>query len=199
MKDVISSECITISKNCNFITLKKIKVYTFLDLGNRPKIKISLRRFDKFLEVAGIVLLIIIWILTKLNYCESSIAVPIHFNLSGKPDGYGDRLTLLFIPIIPTLIYFALTKINKHPHLFNYTGTITEHNTSTQYTIVTRMLRILKVSIALIFAIETICTYIITKGVFSGLGIWFLPVTILLIATPVAIKIIQSSKKEVRF
>ena len=130
MKDVISSECITISKNCNFITLKKIKVYTFLDLGNRPKIKIYLSRVDKFLEVAGIVLLIIIWILTILNYCESSIAVPIHFNLSGKPDGYGDRLTLLFIPIIPTVIYFAFTKMNKYPHLFNYTGTITEHNTS---------------------------------------------------------------------
>ena len=75
-------------------------------------------------------LLIIIWILTTLNYYESSIAVPIHFNLSEKTDGYGDRLTLLFIPIIPTVIYFAFTKMNKHPHLFNYTGIITEHNTS---------------------------------------------------------------------
>ena len=113
-------------------------------MGNRPKIKIYLSRVDKFLEVAGIFLLIIIWILTILNYYESSKAVPIHFNLSGKPDGYGNRLTLLFIPIIPTLIYFALTKINKHPHLFNYTGSVMEHNTSTQYTIATRMLRILK-------------------------------------------------------
>ena len=83
-----------------------------------------------FFEAAGIFLLIIIWILTILNYYESSIAVPIHFNLSGKPDGYGNRLTLLFIPIIPTVIYFALTKMNKHPLLFNYTGTITEHNKS---------------------------------------------------------------------
>ena len=144
MRDVISSECITISKNYNFITLKKIKVYTFLDLGNRTKIKISLRRFDKFLEVAGIVLLIIIWILTILDYYESSEAVPIHLNLSGKSDGYGNRLTLLFIPIIPTLIYFALTKMNKYPHLFNYTGTVTEQNTPIQYTIARRMLKILK-------------------------------------------------------
>ena len=100
-----------------------------------------------FFEAAGIFLLIIIWILTILNYYESSVAVPIHFNLSGKPDGYGDRLTLLFIPIIPTVIYFAFTKMNKYPHLFNYTGTVTEQNSPIQHTIATRILRMLKFSL----------------------------------------------------
>ncbi len=70
----------------------------------RPKIKISLTQFDKVLEIAGIISLIIMWALTLLNYFKSPDTVPIHFNLSGEPNGYGSKLTILFLPIIPTII-----------------------------------------------------------------------------------------------
>ncbi|MEJ7821670.1 MAG: DUF1648 domain-containing protein [Chitinophagaceae bacterium] len=147
----------------------------------RPKIKIILTQFDKLIEISGIILLLIIWTLTTFNYFQSPDTVPIHFNLSGQPDGYGSKATLLFIPIIPTIIYLGLTQLNKYPHIYNYMTKITEENAKRQYTIATRMIRILKFSIVLIFTIDILSTLLMTLGKFSGLGAWYLPLTILIL------------------
>ncbi len=161
----------------------------------RPKIKIDLTHFDKLLEISGISLLIILWILTAYNYFQSPDTVAIHFNLSGKPDGYGSKETLLLIPIIPTIIYLGLTKLNKYPHIYNYTTKITAENAKRQYTIATRMIRILKVSVVLIFTIVILSTLLITAERFNGLGIWFLPFIISILIVPSIYAIIQSQKK----
>ena len=158
----------------------------------RPKIKINLTKFDKVLEIGGIVLLVIMWVLTILNYFISPDTVPIHFNLSGQPDGYGNKMTLLILPIIPTIIYLGLTQLNKYPHIFNYITKVTEENAKSQYTISTRLIRILKVAIVLIFTIDMLSTYLMTLGIFNGLGAWFLPLTILLLAVPTVYSIVQS-------
>ena len=161
----------------------------------RPKIKIILTQFDKLIEISGIILLIIIWTLTAFNYFQSPDTVPIHFNLSGQPDGYGSKATLLFIPIIPTVIYLGLTQLNKYPHIYNYMTKITEENAKRQYTIATRMIRILNVSIVLIFTIDILSTLLMTLGKFSGFGAWFLPLTILILTVPTIYAIIQSQNK----
>jgi len=158
----------------------------------RPKIKIYLNQFDKVLEIGGIALLVIIWTLSAFNYFQSPDTVPIHFNSSGQPDGYGGKVTLLLLPIIPTVIYLGLTQLNKYPHIFNYMTKITEENAKRQYTIATRMIRILKVSIVLIFLIEVLSALLTTLGVFSGLGAWSLPLTILILAAPTIYFILKS-------
>lgn len=164
-------------------------------MAARPKIKINLTQFDKVLEIGGIIFLIIMWILTTYNYFLSPHTVPIHFNLSGQPDGYGSKETLLLIPIIPTIIYLGLTQLNKFPHIYNYTTKITAENAKRQYTIATRMIRILKVSIVLIFTIDILSVLLMTLGMSVGLGAWFLPVTILILAVPTIYAIIQSQNK----
>lgn len=162
----------------------------------RPKIKISLNHIDKLLETVGIILLVIIWTLNVFNYFKSPDVVPIHFNLSGQPDDYGSKVILLMIPIIPTVIYLGLTKLNKYPHIYNYITTITAENAKRHYTIATRMIRILKVSIALIFTIDILSTLLITLGIFNGLGAWFLPLTIFILAVPTTYAILQSKNKK---
>lgn len=161
----------------------------------RPKIKINLTQFDKALEIGGIILIIIMWTLTAFNYYRSPDTVPIHFNLSGQPDGYGSKATLLFLPLIPTAIYFGLTQLNKYPHIFNYMTKITEGNAKRQYTIATRMIRILKFSIVLIFIIDILSTLLMTLGVVDGLGVWSFPLTILILAVPTIYLIFQSLNK----
>jgi len=110
----------------------------------RHKIKKILTQFDRTLKIGGIILLTMVWALAILNYLKATGTAPIHFNLSGQPDGYGSKTTLLFIPIISTIIYLAFTQINKFPYIYNYTTNITEENAKRQYTIATKMVRILK-------------------------------------------------------
>ena len=153
----------------------------------RPKIKIDLTQFDKLLEIAGIVLIIIMWAVAIFSYLKSPETVAIHFDGAGKPNGYGDRITNLLLPIIPTFIYLGLTQLNKYPHLYNYMRKITAENALTQYTAATRMIRILKLSIVLIFIIDTFSALLITLKISAGLGIWSLLFTILLLAIPVEI------------
>ena len=160
-------------------------------METRPKINVSLSPLDKILESIGKLLIIIIWGLTLFVLFKLPTIIPTHFNASGKPDGFGNKLTILILPIIATLLYFGLTKLNQHPHTFNYINSITEDNAEKQYTIATRMLRILKISLLVIFSHIILFTYLTSSGVSNGLGVWFLPFTLCIILIPVIFYIIK--------
>jgi uncharacterized membrane protein len=134
------------------------------------------------------------WALTLYTIFKLPTTIPIHFNSSGQADNYGNKLTLLILPILATVIYFGLTQLNKYPHIFNYMTKITEDNAQKQYTIATRMLRFLKLSILVIFSLIILFTYLTTIGVTNGLGSWFLPLTFGLLLIPTIISISQSFK-----
>jgi hypothetical protein len=78
----------------------------------------------------------------------------------------------------------GLTALNRHPAVLNYVVDITPENAERQYRLATRMLRFLKLSIALIFAVVILFTYLTTKGQMNGLGAWFLPVVISFVIIP---------------
>lgn len=160
-----------------------------------PKIQIKLTVFDKGLEIGAIILLMIIWILAPFNYFISLDTVPIHFNLSGKPDGCGSKVAMLLLPVIPTIIYLVLTLLNEYPHFYNYITKITVKNAMRQYTIATRMIRILKLSVMFIFIIDSLCTLLITLGIVGGLGKWNIQFTILILAVPTIYAVFQLLNK----
>ncbi len=163
-------------------------------MENRPKVNVSLSPLDKILESVGKLLIIIIWGLTLFVYFKLPTIIPTHFNAAGQPDGHGNKLTILILPIIATLLYFGLSKLNQSPQSFNYITTITEENAEKQYTIATRMLRILKISLLIIFSHIILFTYLTTIGITNGLGVGFLPFTLGLALIPIIFYIRQSFK-----
>ena len=144
-------------------------------METRPKLKITLSQLDKRLELGSIILLVVMWGLTLFSFIKMPNTIPIHYNGSGQVDGYGDKITLFLLPIIATVIYFGLTQLNKYPHIFNYTTTITLENAEKNYGIATRMLRFLKFTIIIVFTSIILVTYWTTTGITKGLGTWFLP------------------------
>jgi uncharacterized membrane protein len=163
-------------------------------METRPKINVSLSPLDKILEAIGKVLIIIIWGLTVFVYFKLPTIIPTHFNTSGKPDGFGDKLTILILPIIATLLYFGLSKLNQSPQSFNYITPITEEKAEKQYTIATRMLQILKIALLIIFSYLILFTYLTTIGFTNGLGVGFLPFTLGVAMIPIIFYIRQSLK-----
>jgi len=165
-------------------------------METRPKIKLILSPLDNKLELTGKIFLVVLWALTVYTFLKMPTIIPTHFNISGQADDYGNKLTLLILPLLATIIYFGLTQLNKYPHIFNYMTKITEENAQKQYTIATRMLRFLKLAILVIFSSTILFTYLTTIGVTNGLGFWFLPLTFGLLLIPTIISISQSFKKK---
>lgn len=128
------------------------------NLKNKPKIKLSLSNFDSFLENLGWLLLVLLWILVIFSFNNLPDTIPTHFNFMGEPDGYGNKITIIILQIVATLMYIGLTILNQFPHLFNYVVEITEENAERQYRISTRMIRILKLGIVVLFGMISLMT-----------------------------------------
>ena len=154
-----------------------------------PSIKTTLLTLDKTVEMVSKIILVVMWGLTIYTMIKFPATIPIHFNSNGQVDNYGNKATILILPILPTIMYLGLTMLNRYPQVYNYMTKINEDNSEYQYTIVIRMLRFINLVILLIFSWIILLIYLTTIGVTSGLGFWFLPVTLVLLSIPIIITI----------
>lgn len=163
-------------------------------MGNRPIFIIVRTKSDNIIEYIAIGTLISIWVYVFFSYFKLPETIPIHFNLSGEVDGYGNKGILFLLAVIPTIISVGLTVLNNYPHLFNYTVEITAENAKKQYTFATRMIRYLKLCICILFA--AILFEVNMSAVHSSntFGPWFIPVAIVLVLSPIVFFIIKSRK-----
>ncbi|MBK9292478.1 MAG: DUF1648 domain-containing protein [Bacteroidetes bacterium] len=163
-------------------------------MNERPKIKLELTTTDKTFEILGWISILAIWILTITNYTNLPDRIPIHYNGAGQADGFGGKDNILTLPLIATVLFVGLTILNKYPHVFNYPTNITTDNALRQYTNATKMIRYLKFIIVVIFGLISLQTIRNANGQTSGLGVWFLPLTLGLIFIPMTYFLIKSFK-----
>lgn len=163
-------------------------------METRPKIKMELSPIDKVMEQLAFVLLFVLWGVSLYAFLKLPAIIPIHYNVVEKADNYGNKNTLLILPVIATVIYLTLSYLNKYPHIFNYMVKITTENAARQYSIATRMLRFLNVSILTVFTVLILLIYLTTLGVINGLGAWFLPLVLMLFLVPAAVSLVKAFK-----
>ncbi|MFT3703946.1 MAG: DUF1648 domain-containing protein [Agriterribacter sp.] len=161
-------------------------------MENRPIIKLHLSSFDRCIEYAGWMLLLFLWIFTMYAWFHLPASIPTHFNVTGAADNHGGKETMLLLPVIGTFVFALITLLNKYPQIFNYMVKITIDNAKTQYTIATRMMRLLKLSVLIIFSIILVYTFLIGTGKASGLGKWFLPFTLAITILPTVYMVVKS-------
>jgi hypothetical protein len=102
---------------------------------------------------------------------------------------------ILLFPILGSVLYLLLTIINFFPHAFNYLKEITEDNALNQYTLATKMIRVLKLSILLIFSTLTVIIHLSATYQIKAMGYWLLPLVLSIILLPIAFFIYKSVKK----
>ena len=118
---------------------------------SRPKLKVPLSKSEIIVEGLGWILLFSMWCYILFVYNRLPDIIPTHFSFSGKADAYGSKSSIFTLPILGLIIFVLLTILNRFPHIFNYTVIITEDNALQQYKMGTRVLRYLKLIIAIIF------------------------------------------------
>lgn len=158
----------------------------------RPKIKLIPTNADKLVDLLGWIVLLAMWGWTFTHYSTLPDTIPTHFNASGEADGFGSKASLIALPIIATLLFIGLTVLNRYPHIFNYPTSITQDNALQLYTLATRMLRYLKLVLALVFGGIEFMTIQNATGKEAGLGAWFLPLTLVLVFLPLIYFVVKS-------
>jgi len=126
----------------------------------KPRLIIEKETADRFLDIGGILLLILFWAYAVFNYLNLPETIPVHFDLKGRPDGYGGKLTLLILPMLTTVLWAGLFILNRLPHIFNFPVKITPENAHRQYKLATRFIRVTNLTLVLIFfVVEGIMVY----------------------------------------
>ncbi len=161
-------------------------------MEKRPKIKLKLSPTDKIAEYMGWIMLSAVWILTLAYYKSLPDIIPVHYNAAGEADRHGEKWMIFTLPLIATLLYIGMTLLNKHPHIFNYPIPITKENAEKQYTFATRMTRYLKLVIVVIFGLIAFTTIRHAYDQEAKPGVWFLPVLLGMLATPIIYWLIRS-------
>jgi uncharacterized membrane protein len=159
---------------------------------NLPKVKIKRTTFDWIIEVAGFSFLVVLIALPVIWYNNLPETIPVHFNAAGVPDGYGSRSTLWILPVTGLFMWLLMTVLEAFPQVYNFPVKITAENIVTQYRMATRLLRILKTVILILFSFISFQTIKTATGGSSGLGKAFLPVFLLITFGVIIIYMVRS-------
>ena len=162
-----------------------------MNMTDRPKLKIKKDRFDLAIEVSSLILLVFFWCFCFLTYKDMPDTIPTHFDAFGKADAYGSKNHIWGLPIVSSIIYIGISILNNFPHIFNYPLTITEENAEKQYRWATKLLRILKIVIVIIFFMIAY-----SSSNYQNLGASFLPFIFALIFIPLLYFIYYSVKSK---
>jgi len=165
---------------------------TWWNKRKRPKIKTAFTVFDLIIEIIGLVALLALWILLLVSYFDLPDVIPVHFDGLGQANAFGGKRSILFLPVIATVLYAVMTIVNWFPHVFNFPVVITEENAFFQYSNMSRMLRCLKLSLILIFGSIVFQTIRNAEGHTEGLGIWFLPFVLAITIIPILFFTVKS-------
>ncbi len=155
-----------------------------MESGTRPMIVLKKSKLDFFLQYSSFSIVLFMWSYTSYYFNALPRIIPIHFDLSGSPDGYGSRNTIWILPGIVTGIVFLFNTLAKYPHKFNYISKINEDNAVKHYKSSVKLLRILSLNISVLF-----CYIIVSEiqGAISNhsmLGWWFIPLLLISMIVP---------------
>jgi uncharacterized membrane protein len=159
----------------------------------RPKLKIELSKIDKFIETLCIIILVALWVGTIAFFSKLPDQIPSHFNAAGQADDFSNKKHIFVLPIVATIIYVGMTFLNKRPHIYNYLTTVTIENARQLYTSATRLIRVLKLAVVVIFSGIVFMTHKTSLANGGGLEAWFLPFLLLLMTVPNIFYLLKSS------
>ncbi len=161
-------------------------------MEKRPKIKPEPTALDRLLEMAGYAMLAFIWIVTLYFYRKLPETIPTHFNATGTADDYGSKSSVFLLPVLGTVLFIGISILNRFPHIFNYPVKITPENALRQYTMATRMIRVLKLSVLIVFTLITWLTGHAAINQTGSIGAWLMPVILGLVFIPTGIFIYKA-------
>ncbi|MET3035185.1 DUF1648 domain-containing protein [Chryseobacterium sp. NRRL B-14859] len=102
-------------------------------------------------DVFNFGLVVFLWWITFKNYNDLPQRIPVHFDLDGKADRFGNKAYSFLMPVLGILMFAMFVYITGHPEGANFPVEITAQNEKAQYLIMKIVLRVLFALIMILF------------------------------------------------
>lgn len=117
---------------------------------NHPKIDLPTSKFVTVCNGMTLFLFIGTLIYVWIVYPQLPDSIPTHFNLQGNADSWGQKGSILIVPLTMLPCMALLYFLSKAPHLHNYSEKkLTDKNAPELYAMSRMLLTVLNVEIAL--------------------------------------------------
>ncbi len=138
------------------------------------------------LELGAAAALLAQFLIVLAAWPEMPDQVPQHFDAAGQADAWGSKATLLLLPAVNLVVFVIMTVISRFPHISSVPVEITPFNARRVYRLIRFQTIWLKAVVALVLAYMSWRTIEQARGGVQGLGVGFLPLTILGVGSAVA-------------
>jgi uncharacterized membrane protein len=164
-----------------------------IDNFKRPVLKIPKTKPEIALTTISLLLLIANIIYLCVAWSSIPDKVPMHFNAAGEVDRWGGKGGVLVLPFVAAFLWSLLTVLEKYPHTYNYIK-LSKDNVEKQYKNARMMMNVTKAIIVIYMVYWNWQTVQVAYGNQIGLGVWELPIFLLLLFGSMAFFIIRSLK-----
>jgi uncharacterized membrane protein len=109
----------------------------------------------KVLEAISLgALAVLFWITCRTIYGPERLPdrIPTHFDLAGRPNGWGSPTALLLLPVVAVAIYLGITLTSRFPSAFHYPVRVTPQNRPRLQALSLQMIVCLKTELMCLFA-----------------------------------------------
>ena len=130
-------------------------------------------------------LLLAVTLFVCIRYKSLPDQIPTHFGADGAADGFGSRSSILFPLILAWFTLGLMTVLSFFPNAWNVPS-----NKPRTLAAAADMIAVLRLVVSAMFAWMILCS---TLG--RGLGVWFLPVTMLATFAPLVYLLVVAAKK----
>ncbi|MFJ8237045.1 DUF1648 domain-containing protein [Ureibacillus sp. NPDC094379] len=165
-----------------------------MKLPYRPIIIIPKTKLEKVADWIGISLFLIAIFYIIMQCGNIPNEVPGHFNSKGEVDRWGTKFEILILPVIGAFLFALLSLLEKAPHMHNYPKRINESNVEQFYLTSRKMLNMIKNISLLMFAFLMVQIVRVSLGEINSIGVWFLPVILIIIFGTMTFGIFKQSK-----
>ncbi|MEI7981017.1 MAG: DUF1648 domain-containing protein [Bacteroidota bacterium] len=162
---------------------------------DRPLVRPEVTPIDWLLEALALIGLLAFLGVMAFYFSKLPETIPSHFDSAGNPDGFESKSSIWVLTGVSLFIYILMSFINLIPQRFNFPVKITPQNALRQYTLAMRMIRSLKVVLIWMFFYINLTTIRVSMHTASGLGVWFLPVSMGMVFGPIIVYMVFAMKK----
>lgn len=149
---------------------------------------------DKLLEIIGISGIIALIVLPAAFYNSLPDEIPTHFGFTGKPDDFSGKAAIWMLPTIGVVLYAGLSFLNYFLVRKEIASKISPGAGAKQKQSAFRLLQFVKAMLAISFAYIEFATIQTALNRAEGLGVWFLPVFLILLTFGPVAFLIRKSK-----
>lgn len=96
------------------------------------------------IEIAALSAILVHFFTIAFYWNTLSYDIPVHFDASGDPDGFGDRSDLLLLFGLSAILYTGLTVLSLYPEKYNYPWPVAPEDANRQYERGSRFVQLLK-------------------------------------------------------